>query len=553
MATVRRLRRIDYLDGQDLKEAFAAGTRCLERYCNAINALNVFPVPDGDTGTNMLLTMRSADEQAHPVASPSAGTVARSIARGALLGARGNSGVILSQFLLGFAQALENTRTCDAKALAQALTAGSQAAYTAVTNPVEGTMLTVMRGLSKAAEERATKGEANVTEVWTAALEEAEDVLSRTPMQLPILREAGVVDAGGQGVLVLLKGGLCSLLGNNVDQLELEVCIPIGGEPAEIPTVKESYLAATEEERYGYCTQFIVEGQDLDLEELRKRLSELADSTVVIGDQTLVKVHVHTFDPQSIISYATSLGTTTQVLIDNIDHKHQGFVALHRQPRRLQELAVVAVAWGEGFVRLFQDLGCHAVVRCGRTMNPSAQELLDAARSTEAKEVVVLPNNPNVVATARQAASMAEGGVRCIPSTTIPQGIAALLSYSPEEPPEKVLQAMEASLCGVKTLEVTTSVRPVTMSGVQVAKGQYIGLVDGKLVVAGDSSLGVLRDSLIKTGIAEGSLVTLYWGGDTQESEALEAAERIKKIIHGVEVEVVHGGQLFYHYIASIE
>lgn len=533
--------------------ALAAGTRLLERYCDVINALNVFPVPDGDTGTNMLLTMRSVNEQDSDPGLEPISTVAQRAAHGALLGARGNSGVIFSQFLTGFAQALDGVEVCDPESLAAALAGGSQAAYSAVSNPVEGTMLTIMRELAIAAQEQSARNEADVIDICAAALEGARLALEKTPSQLPVLREAGVVDAGGQGVVVLLEGFLCAFRGERVEDLEVELSSSAKSNLAEPATVSEDFLRATEAENYGYCTQFMIEGLEMDLEKLRKTLAEMSKSVVVVGDPSLVKVHIHTFDPDAILGHGASLGKTSQVKIDDIDQQHQGFLKIHREGHQPPELAVVAVTWGDGFTHLFKDLGCHAVVACGRTMNPSTQELLDAARSTGAQEIVVLPNNPNVILTAQQACSIAPGELRMIPTSTIPQGVAALLAFSPEIPADQALRAMESSVKDIVTLEVTTAVRDTMMAGVEVKQGEVLARIDGKLAATGTSVMGVLEEGLLKAELPEGGVVTLYRGGEITELEAQTAAERLRAVLPGQEVEVVYGGQPFYHYIASIE
>ncbi len=536
-----------------MKAALNAGTRCLQRYSEAINAQNVFPVPDGDTGTNMLLTMRSVDERLQALDTSSVSTVAQEAARGALLGARGNSGVIFSQFLTGFAKALDGTESCDAAALAGALASGSDASYMAVSQPVEGTMLTVMRELSTAAKGRASQDKPDVIGLWTEALKGARIALEKTPSLLPVLRDAGVVDSGGQGVVVIMEGFLCSFLGQDVDLLEVELSGPTGGGTVSLPTVSAEFLETTQSERYGFCTEFLIEGADIDLAALRSNLSQMGTSTIVVGDSSLAKVHIHTFDPDGVLGYGATLGQTSGVKVDDIDQGHQGFVALHSQPQQSLRLAVVSVAWGDGFANLFHDLGCHAVVPCGRTMNPSAQELLEAAQSTGAEEVVILPNNPNVILTAQQARSLSSKRLHFIPTSTIPQGVAALLAYSPDLPPEQVLRTMEASVKDIKTLEITTAVRDTVMAGVPVTHGQVIGLLDGGLVAKGTSISRVLQEGLLKAEPPEDGVITLYWGGDTQESEALEAVDPLKAALPGREVEVVYGGQPFYHYVASIE
>ena len=593
------------LDGNDLRQAFEVATRCLEKHRHSINALNVFPVPDGDTGTNMLLTMRSVNEQSSQTPGSSAGAVTAAMAQGALLGARGNSGVILSQFFSGLAQGLRGKDEFNGDDLAQALELASAAAYSSVSEPVDGTMLTVIAELSLAASRYVGRpgSSRDVLSVWRVALEAANEALSRTPLLLPVLREAGVVDAGGQGVVTLLEGACRHLAGENLDDTELELCVPLGldtstGEVSLIgssglPSVQEEYLAATEDELYGYCTLFLIQGEGLDLNGIREHLTGLAHSTVVVGNESMVKVHVHADDPGPVISYGVSLGSVGQVNIDNIDQQHREFAALHRgqhptaaavsdddtspvlsgqMAQRSPDseevaTAVVAVAWGEGFIRLFKGLGCATVVSGGQTMNPSTRELLDAARGTGAMEVILLPNNPNIVPAARQAAALAEAPsgqfsvengedaekmkLHVIPSQSIPQGVAALLLFNPEGDPD--LELMEKALATVKTVEVTTAVRSVTLEGLTVEEGQYIGLLEGELVAAGDSAYSALEQALVKGEPAEGQLVTLYWGADVQEDEASNAADELRACIPGVEVEVVYGGQPYYHYIASLE
>lgn len=585
MTTGQRTKKRTSLDGDDLRQAFQAANRCLERHRDIINALNVFPVPDGDTGTNMLLTTRSVIEECHQAAGSSAGDVMAAMAHGALLGARGNSGVILSQFFHGLAQGLRGKDRCNGDDLAQALQLASKAAYSAVSKPVDGTMLTVIRELAAAASQRTEKDggsksqKVEVLSVWQAALEEAKQALSRTPMQLPVLLEAGVVDAGGQGVVALLEGVCCYLAGENVEELELQVSAPVLSEGFEgVPAVQAEYLDATEHDIYGYCTQFLILGSGLDLDTIRGDLAAMAESTVVVGDDTTVKVHLHAEDPGPVISYAVSLGTVDQVSLTNMDQQHQEFVALHREsPSRgagdspaephvpQAATAVVAVAWGEGSVRLFQGLGCPTIPG-GQTMNPSTREMLDAAIATGAGDVIILPNNSNIVPAARQAAVVVEGAgqevrLHVVPSRTLPQGVAAILAFNPEGDLQGNLESMEQALATVKTIEVTRAVRQATLDGMAVSKGQYIGLLEGELVAAGESAYSALQQAFSKVAMAGESqeqpvsheMLTLYWGSDIEEDQATAAAAQLQDLIPGVAVEVVYGGQPHYHYIASLE
>ena len=530
-----------------------AATRCLQRYSESINALNVFPVPDGDTGTNMLLTMQSVNERLQALDTNTLSMVAKEAARGALFGARGNSGVIFSQFLAGFAKGLDGVESCGPSSLVKALALGSEASYSAVSEPVEGTMLTVIREFSESAKAFADGDEPDVIDLWTQGLNGAREALEKTPNMLPVLRDAGVVDSGGQGVVVIMEGFLCSFLDKNPDRLHIEISIPAFGGAVGFPTVSKEFLESSQSEEYGFCTEFMIEGAGIDLTNLRNYVSGKGNSVIVVGDSSLAKVHVHTFEPDEVIGYGATMGQTLGIKVDDISKGHEGFVALHSQRQNAPRLAVVAVAWGEGFANLFNDLGSHAVVTCQRTMNPSARELLEAAQGTGAEEVVILPNNSNVILTARQASSLSDKHLHVIPTSTIPQGIAALLAYSSELPPDQVMEAMESFSEDVRTIEVTTAQRDTIMDGTAVKQGQIIALLDGKLVTMGDSVSTVIHQSILEAEPPEDGVVTLYWGGDTQESQALETMERLRESLPDIEVETVYGGQPFYHYVASIE
>ncbi|MFQ5860833.1 MAG: DAK2 domain-containing protein, partial [Dehalococcoidia bacterium] len=357
---------------------------------------------------------------------------------------------------------------------------------------------------------------------------------------------------GGQGLVVLLEGAFRSLKGEPVEGWEMELIVPVGTVQRPLASVREEYLAATEEELYGYCAQFLIQGQDLDQDAIRARLDGLAQSTVVVGNESMVKVHVHVADPEPLMDYARSLGELSQVSIDNIDEQHQEFIAGHRQ-RRVMAVAVVAVGWGQGFVRLFRDLGAAAVVVCQETMNPSIQELLAAVEATAAQRVIVLPNNDNAVPAASQMASLASRPVHVIPTGTLPQGVAALLAFNPEEGLEANLKTMEQAVSGVRTLEVTRAVRPVSIGGVEVGEGQTIALLEGTLAAAGDSLPEVVQDALTRVGPGKGSLVTLYYGAGVSQEEAGQLAAYLRQNLPQVEVETVHGDQPHYSYLISIE
>lgn len=569
----------DNLNGDDLRRAFLTAAQCLETYRDAVNALNVFPVPDGDTGTNMLLTMRAVNEAAGESPGNSAGDVAAAMAQGALMNSRGNSGVILSQFFHGLAQGLRAKDSFGSRDVAQAFSSASRAANTAVSKPVDGTMLTVISEAAMAVTRHTEDSDVpeDVLSAWQAALDAAKDALCRTPLQLAVLREAGVVDAGGQGFVILLEGACRHLCNEPIDHGDSWLSIPIldddgqvfgDGSLSSVTSVSQEYLQATQDELYGYCTQFLLSGQEIDIEQLRNQLASMADSTVVVGNESVAKVHLHTHDPGPIISLAVTLGTISQISMENIDQQHHEFVALHSEMAEGRPsdgraasggLAVVAVAAGEGFASLFKELGCAGIVPGGQTMNPSTGDLLEAARNTGAGHVVILPNNSNIVSAANQAADLAGGSpiITVLPSRTLPQGVAAMLSFNPEGEKDSNLEGMEQALDEVQTLEITQAVRDATVKGAEITMGQYIGLHDGEVAATGASASETLGGavSAMLEDQARGSfeLVTLYWGEDVTEGEANQASQMIQQSHPGVDVQVVHGGQPHYHYIASLE
>ena len=532
------------LNGDELRQMFAAGRACLELNVDLVNSLNVFPVPDGDTGTNMLLTMRSADEELSNLGSADAAQVAETIAHGTLMGARGNSGVILSQYFQGWAQGLKGCTTCGGTEIAEALSQASEWAYKAVSKPAEGTILTVIREAARGAGDAVKANRTTPEQVWEQACQAARVALAETPELLPVLKEAGVVDSGGLGLVALLEGTLAHLRNEQVKVLEIET-----GQLAPGAT----YLTATEEEAYGYCTQFLLQGAGLDVEEVRARMTALADSTVVVGDSSVLNVHVHTYDPGTILSYVVSLGSLTQIKIDNIDQQHQEFLELHRESREEVPVGVVAVVSGAGLQRLFRNLGCSAVVHGGQSMNPSTRDLVGAAQGAPAASVILLPNNPNIVSTARQAVAVSDKPVHVVPTASIPQGVAALLAFNPALDLDANLAKMQEAVGGIRSGEVTTAVRSTSIDGVAVREGQAIALLDGKLVAATDTIAQAVQELLRGVAPTSGSVVTLYWGGDALEEEAKDLAAWVSSQFSGVEVEVVHGGQPHYHYLVSVE
>ena len=535
------------LNAQQLLEAFRVAEQWLALNREAVNAINVYPVPDGDTGTNMLLTLRAtiaaADPEQHGLADGTGvGEVMRTMARGALLGARGNSGVILSQMFSGLADALEDAEEIDGEALCDALTAAARAAYDAVGDPVEGTMLTVMR---EAAEAAARSSAPTIAAVLDAAVTEAHASVERTPTLLPRLAEAGVVDAGGLGVAVLLAGLRYGYLGEELP------------EPMPVPAGAVE-MGGVEHEGHGYCTEFVVVGRALERAALAAALDDMGGASVlVVGDTDVLHVHVHVEDPGPALSAGAAAGALEAVKIENMQAQHDKWAAGHnadpeRAPAELPELGLVAVAQGHGLAAAFRELGAGQIVDGGATNNPSAGELLEAARRAGREHVFLLPNDPNVILAAEQAASQAPGFITVVPARSIAAGLAAAISYAPEGDPTAVAEQMHAAIEGVHTVEVTRSVRDTTADGVTVAEGDAIVIVDGRLVARAATLEEAMLAGLARVA-GDAELVTVYLGADAAP-DARETVERlIAEACPQLEIEVVNGGQPHYPYILGIE
>jgi DAK2 domain fusion protein YloV len=545
------------LTGPELREMFAGATAWLERNRESVNAINVFPVPDGDTGTNMLLTMRATMEEAEDCGDESAGGMMAAISHGALMGARGNSGVILSQILRGFSRAVNGKESLDVPALAAAIEGGSAAAYSAVTKPVEGTILTVARESGEAARECVDSGAEGLAEFMSTVVVAARESVARTPTLLPVLAEAGVVDAGGQGLCVLFEGMLRHL---NGEELPAE-------EEVEAGAIGQEWLSGIEKRHmveaspYGYCAEVLIEGQDIDVDSSRETVLGLGDSVLVVGDERLLRIHVHTDDPGAVLTHGTSVGALLKVKIDNINRQAEQFVERHQSAAPASAAAaepmglvsVVAVASGEGLAEVFLSSGCARVVSGGPTMNPSTQEILEAIESCPTDEVIVLPNDKNIILAAEQALDHTSKQVRVVPSRSVPQGIAALLATNPEEGIEENAAAMEEALPTVRTIEITRSVRTTSIKGVAVKEGQAIAVVDDELRLGADSPEDAAVQGLAEIAGGETSLISLYYGAETTAEQAGSLAERLREAIAGHEVEVFFGGQPHYQYIISLE
>ncbi len=537
-------------DGKDLRDMFAAGSNWLEKSVDEVNAINVFPVPDGDTGTNMLLTLRSVIEEADRATDSTVGVMAKAMSHGALLGARGNSGVILAQIFRGMAKGFDGKAQFNGTDWAVALVQAAKTAREGLSNPVEGTILTVVRDAAGSAQQCAQNHPDDLVAIMDETVKEARESVARTPTLLPVLMEAGVVDAGGQGLYILLDGALRFLKGE-LEELQFRKPQMVS---ANITATRNVNLVSSEEdEAYGYCTNFLLEGTSLDPEKIRRKLEDRGLSLVVAGDETAVRVHIHSYDPGGILAYATSLGTLHQIQIQNMDDQHVGFKEMQRQKALPTDIAVVAVAFGEGMIKLYESLGA-VVVKGGQTMNPSVKEILEAVEAVEPAKVILLPNNKNIILTASQIKELTKKSVEVIPSRTMPQGITALMIFNYESTLEENIQSMTEAIKSVKTVEITTAARSTQIHGLKVTQGQAIGIIDDtELVAAGDDVKDVLLRSLDKGGISAVEMVTLYYGADLKAEQAEEVVKGLKEKYPGKQIELVSGGQPHYFYVVSLE
>ena len=531
------MRAITSCSGQDLVDMFNCAAVWLDTNVPHINSLNVFPVPDGDTGINMSLTMRSAMEEASAVSKGTASEVIRAISHGALMGARGNSGVILSQILRGFTVPLNGKARLEVCDFVTGLEMGSSLAYKAVSHPVEGTILTVIRESAQAAKQVADKSD--FKKVMEIIVSTARDSVDRTPQLLDTLREAGVVDAGGLGLYVIFEGFQKYLKGEKV-QAGASVLLPIGAAGAH-----------GEEIAYGYCTEFVIEGSNLDIVPIRKHLEDIGESVMVVKHDDIVRAHVHTFDPAAALGYAASLGALKQVKVQDMDKQHRDLAELSSRPA--VDIATVAVVQGDGMQEVFRSLGVTAIVPGGQTMNPSTQEMLDAVQAVPSDKVVLLPNNHNIILTAEQVVPLTKKMLAIVPTETVPQGIAALLALNNGVDFGTNFISMKEAASNVRTIEVTKAVRDTAYGELSVKEGQNIALLDGDLIAAGDDIPSLMEAVFPQVDLSDREVVTIYYGVDVEGSEPAAIVKSIRNKYPHLEVESIYGGQPHYSYIISVE
>ena len=543
----------DRLDGVDLRAMISSAVNLLEANMESINELNVFPVADGDTGTNIYFTLRDSVAGTLRVDCGGADEVSRALADAALGAAKGNSGVILSQFLEGLAIGLKDGPDFDCRELVYALKMACSYSYKAVGNPVEGTMLTVIAAVANAATD--FKGSPDdIIGLLDVACNASRESVALTPTKLDVLKEAGVVDAGGQGIAVILEGARRYLAGE-IDTIEIKAPDPIG---VDNPTgsISKQFLDAAAEEKYGFCTQFLLQAENVDIEALRDKISSMGESDSVVGNNKNVQVHVHTQDPDAVIIMGSELGVLSQVKAENMDDQHAQFAGDpgFEDGEPSVELGVVVVGLGSGFRAIFSELGAIVFAPGADTINPSVDELLFAINSVPYNSVIVLPNNSNIMPAAVQAAKKSDKDVRVLPTQSIPQGVAVMSGYfdAMAEIDTNMIE-MEQAVESIRSGAVTEAVRTVTLNGLTIEPGMMIGFLDNKLVAANQELEIVVQSLLEIAGPDKGDLVALYWGGDLTPDEAKRICDKMSKVFDGVDIHIYKGGQPSHPFLLSIE
>lgn len=545
---------ITSIDGVMLKEMFLSGAALLERNRQNVDALNVFPVPDGDTGTNMSQTMSAAVRELNARSAPTVGDVANTVARGALKGARGNSGVILSQIFRGISRVLDGAEEMDAQLFAKALRQGADTAYKAVMKPKEGTILTVARVIAEDLEKEVLKTN-DLMELMEFVLKSGDAILKKTPEMLPVLKQAGVVDSGGKGLMVLYAGFNAALHGEPIEDMELNQAAGMTL-PGEFVDDHE----ALEEITFAYCTEFIVshpkpEVRDSDVARLRKRLERIGDCVLVIGDLEVIKVHVHTNDPGKALQMALELGELDAIKIDNMLEEHRERQAKMEAQAAAQpkKFGMVAVALGDGLVEILKDLQVDKVVDGGQTMNPSIEDLLEAIEAVNSNEIFVLPNNSNIILAAQQAAELTEKTVHVLPTKSVPMGIAAAVAFQEELSGEENERQMDIAASNMHTGSVTYAVRDTNFDGKDIHQGDIMGLIDNKISTLGHEADEVSMEILDQMVTDDSGLITIFYGEEVAEEDARALYDRVVERYELCDVEIHRGGQPLYYYLLAVE
>ena len=545
------------INAELLSKMFLAGAGNIEAKKEYINELNVFPVPDGDTGTNMSLTIMAAAKEVAAMENPTMAELAKAISSGSLRGARGNSGVILSQLFRGFSKVIKETEEIDVETLAKACVKAKETAYKAVMKPKEGTILTVARGIADKAEElqRRTK---DLEEFIPKLIEHAEEVLAQTPEMLPVLKEAGVVDSGGQGLLEVIKGAYDAFLGKEVDYSQIQ--------PVASGTTTKVSPEVNAEIKFGYCTEFIImlekEFTENDELKFKEYLESIGDSIVCVADDDVVKIHVHTNDPGLAIQRALTYGQLTRMKIDNMREEHQEKVIREAEKQAQEqkktepekEYGFIAVSIGEGLNTIFKELGVDYIIEGGQTMNPSTDDMLNAIDAVNARNIFILPNNKNITLAANQAKSLVEDkNIIVIPTKTVPQGITAIINFAPDVSAEENEEVMLEVIDTVKTGQVTYAVRDTSIDGKEIHTDDIMGIGDHGILSVGTDIAATTIELFKEIADEDSELISIYYGEDVSEEDASALAEEVEKMFPSADVDLQFGGQPIYYYVVSVE
>ena len=533
-----------------------ASNRLLEE-SEFVNALNVFPVPDGDTGTNMSMTFKAAVKEIENINSSSIGEISKKLAKGALMGARGNSGVILSQILRGISKGLEGKTDVDSSELAVAFFEGSKAAYKAVMRPTEGTILSVIRAASEAAVASEAK---DIVDFMDEVTKEAKVMLDKTPELLPALKKAKVVDSGGMGLYIILQGMYEALK----DGIKAEI--------KDITASKEGVKVGAQSTedidiKFGYCTEFIILGDAKHAKEFQDKIESLGDSMIVVGYDDVIKVHIHTNDPGKVLSYAVQVGELSKIKIDNMREEHRELLMDSKDleqsesykdedndsSKEMKKYGFITVAMGDGISNIFRELGVEYVIEGGQTMNPSTQDMLDAVDKINAEHIFILPNNKNIIMAANQAAEISDKDIRVMPTTSIPQGIACVTMFNPDSDVEDNFNELQSAIEAVKTGSVTYAVRDTEIDGIQIKEGNMLGLVEGKIKEVGQDNQEVAIKILDNMIDEDSELITVYYGSEVSDEEAEKFSSRLEEKYEDFDIQVYKGNQPLYYFLLSVE
>ena len=545
------------------QEMVQAGATRLNKQAEYVNSLNVFPVPDGDTGTNMGMTIENGAKEVSDRSASTVGEAAGIFAKGLLMGARGNSGVITSQLFRGFSQSVKDKVELDGAALAAAFQSGVEVAYKAVMKPVEGTILTVSRGAAIGAKKKAESTN-DAVEVMRAALEGAKTALAKTPDMLPVLKEVGVVDSGGQGLVFIYEGFLSALTGEFIASEEFQATPATMSEMINAEHHKSvAGHVATEDIKFGYCTEIMValkQGptyvKDFDYDEFRNYLNNLGDSLLVVNDDEIVKVHVHTEDPGLVMQEGLKYGSLVKVKVDNMRNQHEAQVEKEERqakPVEEKEYAIIAVVAGDGLADIFKAQGVDYIISGGQTMNPSTEDFVKAVEELNARNIIILPNNKNILMAAQSAAEVIDQPAAVVETKTIPQGLTSLLAFDESKSIEENYERMSASLGDVASGSVTTAVRDTTIDGLEIHENDNLGMVDGKIVVSNPDMMETLEETFAHMLDEDSEIVTIYVGEDGSEELANELAQVLAEKYEDVEVEIHQGGKPVYPYLFIVE